>query len=123
MKTEEFLKLLVQQTPEIRVLLDVGAQMLELQNEDLVRCWLKLTQAPNIEAAVYFNDKDELMVLQRSGTPSSFYSSPFAQQLDKCIVYLDDGHTRGTDLKLPRHTRALVTLGSKVTKDRLLQGQ
>lgn len=116
----QFLKLLVSQKPEIRVLLDVGAQMLELQNEELVRCWLKLR--PDIEAAVYFNEEDELVALPQGGTPVPLYSSSFYQQLDRCIVYLDDGHTRGTDLKLPRNTRALVTLGPKVTKDRLLQG-
>jgi hypothetical protein len=110
----------VKQEPEIRVLLDVGAQMLELQNEELVKYWLELR--PDIDAAVYFNDRDELVILPQHGTPASFFSSPFAQQLDKCVVYLDDGHTRGTDLKLPRETRAAVTLGPKVTKDRLLQG-
>jgi hypothetical protein len=118
--TKELLKLLVNQEPEIRVLLDVGAQMLDLENEELVRYWLELR--PGIDAAVYFNDKDELVILPQHGTPVSFLSSPFAQQLDKCVVYLDDGHTRGTDLKLPRETRAAVTLGPKVTKDRLLQG-
>lgn len=118
--TREFLRLLVGQKPEIRVLLDVGAQMLEFRNEELVRCWLDLR--PDVEAAVCFNDQDELIVVSQNGTSSPFHSSPFSQQLDKCIVYLDDGHTRGTDLKLPRHTRALVTLGPKVTKDRLLQG-
>jgi hypothetical protein len=119
--TQEFLKLLANQTPEIRVLLDVGAQMLELKNEELVRCWLELRS--DVEAAVYFNDKDEIVVLSQNGSPSPLYASPYAQQLDKCLVYLDDGHTRGTDLKLPRDYRALVTLGPKVTKDRLLQGE
>ncbi|KAG8689701.1 hypothetical protein FRC11_001144 [Ceratobasidium sp. 423] len=119
--TKGFLELLGAQTPEIRVLLDVGAQMLELRNEELVRCWLDLRE--DIEAAVYFNDRDELMVLPRDRIPVLLSASPFAQNLDKCIVYLDDGHTRGTDLKLPRKTRALVTLGPKITKDRLLQGE
>ncbi|KAG9094361.1 hypothetical protein FRC07_011318, partial [Ceratobasidium sp. 392] len=117
---KEFLNLLVKQDPEVRVLLDVGAQMLELKNDELVKYWLKLR--PDVAAAVYFNDKDELVILPQNGSPTSFFSSPFSQQMDKCIVYLDDGHTRGTDLKLPRGTRAAVTLGPKVTKDRLLQG-
>ncbi|KAJ1300163.1 hypothetical protein OPQ81_011915 [Rhizoctonia solani] len=121
--TKGFLELLVSQKPEVRVLLDVGAQMLELKNEPLVRCWLDLVGSkPEVEAAVYFNDRDELVVLPQNGTPVPFNTSPFAQRLDKCLVYLDDGHTRGTDLKLPRDARALVTLGPKVTKDRLLQG-
>ncbi|CUA71821.1 Polycystin-1 [Rhizoctonia solani] len=120
LSTEEFLQLLVAQTREIRVLLDVGAQMLELQNEELVRCWLRLRA--DVDAAVYFNNRDELVVLSRAGKPVLLNTSPYAQKLNECLVYLDDGHTRGTDLKLPRGTRAMVTLGPKVTKDRLLQG-
>ena len=118
---EHFLELLVEQTPEIRVLLDVGAQMLEFKNRDLVIHWLSLM--PEIPAAVFFSNTDELAVLTQDGTIEPFISSPFNQQLDKCLVYLDDAHTRGTDLKLPRGTRAAVTVGPKVTKDRLLQGQ
>ncbi|KAG8739715.1 hypothetical protein FRC10_005234 [Ceratobasidium sp. 414] len=117
---KEFLNRLVTQDPEIRVLLDVGAQMLDLQNHELVKYWLGLR--PDVAAAVYFNSEDELVIMPQNGSSVSFFSSPFAQQLDKCIVYLDDGHTRGTDLDLPRDTRAAVTLGPKVTKDRLLQG-
>ncbi|EUC59846.1 large low complexity protein, putative, partial [Rhizoctonia solani AG-3 Rhs1AP] len=105
LSSKEFVELLVEQTPEVRVLLDVGAQMLELQNDELVRYWLDLKQ--DIEAAVYFNDRDELVVLPQNGTPVLLSTSPFAQQLDKCIVYLDDGHTRGTDLELPRDTRCM----------------
>ena len=117
----EFLKLLAEDPEDIRVLLDVGAQMLELQNDELVREWLCLRR--DVKAAVYFDENDELVVLPRDGQATPFSSSPFSEQMDKCIVYLDDGHTRGTDLKLPTHTRAAVTLGSNITKDRLVQGQ
>jgi hypothetical protein len=54
--------------------------------------------------------------------PLAFSLTENSIAVDKCIVYLDDAHTRGTDLKLPRDTRAAVTLGPKVTKDRLVQG-
>lgn len=118
--TENFLELLVSQTPEIRVLLDVGAQMLDLQNQKLAERWLSLV--PDIPAVVFFGVNDELAVLTRDGTLEPFVSSPFSQQLGKCLIYLDDAHTRGTDVKLPRDYRAAVTLGPKVTKDRLLQG-
>jgi hypothetical protein len=118
---EAFLRRLISQSPEIRVLLDVGAQMLELQNEDLARHWLSLR--PDISAAVFFNDSDHLTVVTQDGSIEPFISSPFSRQLDRCVVYLDDAHTRGTDLKLPRESRAAVTLGPKVTKDRLLQGE
>jgi hypothetical protein len=116
-----FLERLVQQDPEIRVLLDVGAQMLELQNEELARHWLSLR--PDVSAAIFFNDSDHLTVVTPDGTREPFISSPFNRQLEKCVVYLDDAHTRGTDIKFPRGMRAAVTLGPKVTKDRLVQGK
>ncbi|KAF9235920.1 hypothetical protein BU15DRAFT_89398 [Melanogaster broomeanus] len=118
--TREFLKMVVAQKPEIRVLLDVGAQMLDLQNLELAEAWLKLS--PDTLAAIYFNEDDELAVLTRDGATQLLLSSPFAQQLDRCVVYLDDAHTRGTDIKFPAGFRAAVTLGPKVTKDRLTQG-
>jgi hypothetical protein len=49
--------------------------------------------------------------------------SPFAKQMDQCLVYLDESHTRGTNLKLPADYRAIVTLGPGLTKDPLVQGQ
>jgi hypothetical protein len=115
-----FLQRLVYRDPEIRVLLDVGAQMLELQNEELARHWLSLL--PDVSAAIFFDDSDHLTVVTQDGTIEPFISSPFNRQLEKCVVYLDDTHTRGTDLKFPKGMRAAVTLGPKVTKDRLVQG-
>jgi hypothetical protein len=116
-----FLQRLVNQDPEIRVLLDVGAQMLELQNEELARHWLSLR--PDVSAAIFFNDSDHLTVVTPDGTIEPFISSPFNRQLEKCVVYLDDAHTRGTDLRFPQGTRAAVTLGPKVAKDILVQGE
>jgi hypothetical protein len=117
---KEFVKLINKQ-PQIRVLLDVGAQMLDLQNKELVQYWLDINQ--RAEAGIYFDDDDQLMVISRDGTIEPFRSSPYREQTGKCIVYLDDAHTRGTDLKLPRDWKAAVTLGRKVTKDRLVQGK
>ncbi|KAG8924836.1 hypothetical protein FRC02_010155 [Tulasnella sp. 418] len=119
---QSLLRLLVKQKPEIRVLLDVGAQILKLSNEEVVTQWLELNANPNIHAAVFFGPNDESYVRTRTGVIEEFVSSPFRQQLDKCILYLDDAHTRGTDFKLPSGIRAAVTLGPKVTKDRLVQG-
>ena len=94
--------------------------MLEMTNKQLVEHWLSLRR--DVVAGVFFDDADNLSVLTHDGVVESFYSSPFSQLLDQCIVYLDDAHTRGTDLKLPLSFRAVVTLGPKVTKDRLVQG-
>jgi Protein of unknown function (DUF3645) len=118
--TTALLKRLTKQDPEIRVLLDVGAQMLELQNEGLAQRWLSLR--PDVSAAIYFNESDRLVVVTPDGRVEPLISSPFNRQLEKCLIYLDDAHTRGTDLMLPQGTRAAVTLGPKVTKDKLIQG-
>jgi hypothetical protein len=119
-KVSHFIDTLIVQTPEVRVLLDVGAQMLELKNQELAEAWLRAKC--DAQAAVFVNDDDEIVVVSRDGTVEPLVSSPFAQQLDQCVVYLDDAHTRGTDVKLPSGFRAAVTLGPKVTKDRLTQG-
>ncbi|KAF9695776.1 hypothetical protein EKO04_006190 [Ascochyta lentis] len=106
--------------PEVRVILDVGALILEMNNTEVSRCWLSKRKDDRTEAVVFFKD-EELSVLDVSGRIESFQTSPFAKQLDRCLVYLDEAHTRGTDLKLPRDYRAAVTLGANLTKDRLVQ--
>lgn len=108
------------QEEDVTVLLDVGAQMLEYTNIQLARDWLK---AKHDKPAVVFFDDDEMQVLTQDGVLEPFFSSPFNRRLGECLVYLDDAHTRGTDLKLPKSARAAVTLGMNVTKDRLAQGQ
>ena len=94
--------------------------MLEMTNKQLIKQWLSLRQ--DITAGVFFDGADKLSVLSQDGVVEPLYSSPFSQRLHECIIYLDDAHTRGTDLKLPLNFRAMVTLGPKVTKDRLVQG-
>ncbi|KAJ6627951.1 hypothetical protein B0H10DRAFT_1992855 [Mycena sp. CBHHK59/15] len=113
----------VEQSPPVMVLLDVGAQVLELQNEEVARKWLELETRPSVEATVYFNSSDdEIRVVSRDGRIEPLASSLYRTQLEKTLVYLDEAHTRGTDFKFPGGTRAVVTLGPKLTKDKLVQG-
>ena len=72
---------------------------------------------------VFFDENDELNALNRAGYCESLQTSPFASQLDTCLVFLDQAHTRGMDLKLPSNYRAAVTLGPNLTKDSLVQGE
>jgi hypothetical protein len=112
--------LVTRQLPEIRVLLDVGAQILDSSNLQVATAWLDISRVA--AGAVYFDENDELAVLTRNGRTQLLSSSPLSQRLDRCVVYLDHAHTRGTDIKLPVGSRAAVTLGPKVTKDALVQG-
>ncbi|EXJ94346.1 hypothetical protein A1O1_02740 [Capronia coronata CBS 617.96] len=119
---ESLLAMVNEMDPPAQVILDVGAQILELGNLEVAREWLKRTQDhEKAQAVVFFNDHDELSVLDRKGRVEPLQTSPFAARLDVCLVFLDEAHTRGTDLKLPEFYTAAVTLGAQLTKDRLIQ--
>ncbi|SMY26080.1 unnamed protein product [Zymoseptoria tritici ST99CH_1A5] len=105
--------------PMPEVILDVGAQILD-GNRSVARAWLQLFGQEK-DAAVYCNDEDELTVVDRQGVTEALQTSPFASRLDRAIIFLDEAHTRGIDLKLPKTYRAAVTLGAGLTKDRLVQ--
>ena len=117
------LGLVVNEHPPIHVILDVGAQVLELGNREVAQLWLEMVTPQDAQAAVFFNRDDELVVLSRDDTEEPLMISSFAERLDQCLVYLDEAHTRGTDLKLSQKSRAAVTLGPKLVKDRLVQGK
>ena len=119
---ELLLQMVTELKPPLRVILDVGAQILDWKNEEIARKWLLRVPESEAQAVVFFNDYNDLSVLGRDGIIESLVVSPFAMQMDQCLVYLDEAHTRGTDLKLPSHYRAAVTLGPELTKDRLVQG-
>jgi hypothetical protein len=121
---EVLLNLVVSMEPPVQVILDVGAQILELDNAQVAAAWLKrVPESQGKKAVVYFNNRDELCVIDQQGCVESLQTSPYNQQLDLCLVFLDEAHTRGTDLKLPANYRAAVTLGPGLNKDRLVQGK
>ncbi|KAI0970201.1 hypothetical protein F4678DRAFT_462427 [Xylaria arbuscula] len=118
---ERFFQTVVNLESPTRVILDVGAQILELDNQQAAQAWLKMVTDDKTQAVVFVNDNDELCVIDRGGRLELLQTSSYATQLDSCLVFLDDAHTRGIDLKLPDDYRAAVTLGAHLTKDRLVQ--
>jgi hypothetical protein len=105
----------------IRVLIDAGAQILEMNNLQLVKAWLEIdSDAP---AAVYFDNNNKACVCYRQGKILPLVATSFADDLRECLVYLDEAHTRGTDLKLPPHAIGALTLGLGQTKDHTVQGK
>jgi hypothetical protein len=120
LKNKEMLQQISRNSSSIRVILDVGALMLELSNEQIVREWLILDH--NIKAGVFFDSDDRPMVIDRQNYRCCLEISKYKDKLSDCFVYLDQFHTRGTDLKFPSGTIGAVTLGRGVTKDHLMQG-
>ncbi|KAI0428953.1 hypothetical protein F5Y09DRAFT_357310 [Xylaria sp. FL1042] len=118
---ERFIKTVVDLERPTRVILDVGAQILELNNKQVAQTWLHMVTDTKTQAVVFVNDSDELCVIDRQGRLEPLQISLYATQLDSCLIFLDEAHTRGIDLKLPDDYRAAVTLGANLTKDRLVQ--
>ncbi|KAF5574117.1 hypothetical protein FPANT_11939 [Fusarium pseudoanthophilum] len=105
----------------IKILIDAGAQILEMENHQLAAAWLDVYH--EAQGAVYFDKNSRIMVRARfQKTPVPLLASSFADNLDKCVVYIDEAHTRGTDLKLPIYAQGAVTLGINSTKDQITQG-
>ncbi|THY36728.1 hypothetical protein D6D01_00185 [Aureobasidium pullulans] len=119
LSVRELLSLISEQSPLINVLIDVGAQVLEATNLQLVQQWLQIRA--DAKAAIYFDDRDEAMVLDRSGSTTPLRISPLSGKLDGCLFYIDEVHTRGIDLAIPMGAHAAVTLGPRLVKDRLTQ--
>lgn len=120
--SSQLLNTIAEMKPEPRVILDIGAQILELTNEQVATAWLELlSDRDDIRAAIFCNDLDELIVVDRLGRREPLQTSSFAKQMDVCLVFLDEAHCRGINLALPEWYQAAVILGAKLTKDRLAQ--
>lgn len=105
----------------IRILIDAGAFVLEMDNRQFVEAWLKHDN--EAQAAVFFGDQEKPWVLYRNKrVPMPLLATPFAENLEGCLVYLDEAHTRGTDLPLPVCAKGALTLGLNQTKDHTVQG-
>jgi hypothetical protein len=102
--------------PPAQVILDVGAQILELDNLGVAKYWLsKQPIEGDIQAVVFVNEDDDICVVDQIGRVEPLQISPFARRMKACFVFLDEAHTRGIDSTLPTQYRAAVTLGPDIT--------
>lgn len=104
---------------KIPVLLDAGA-LIKLDSKQVAMDWLNLTPQDHYDAAVYF-DSNILQTIERNGVVAAYDCSVYRDNLSRCLVYLDDVHTRGTDLKFHSGCRAAVTLCGNITRDKTVQ--
>lgn len=73
---------------QIRVLIDAGAQILEMDNFTLAQQWLRIDQT--VRAALYFDEENKPWILTQEGRRTPLLASPFADDLSQCLVYLDE---------------------------------
>lgn len=119
--SENIITLLVAQ--DIHILIDVGALVIDLNNKEFAKTLLEhVGSVCNFDGVVYFNSQSGIMmVLLKDGTNISLDSSHYASNLQRCLMYLDKYHTRGTDLRIPYGCREALALGADLPKDRLFQ--
>lgn len=128
-KRQNLIELSRQQAAQGRELNDIQANINEgralsiddLDNEHDAPKWLDLSPDETRQGVIFMNDVDEIMVVVRqSGIVEPFITSPFANNIEAYLVFLDEALTRGIDLVLPDHYQAATTLDPKITKDRLV---
>lgn len=71
----------------IRILIDSGAQILEMTNAELVQAWLEMDKRAT--AALYFNG-DRPYIMSQAGHSMPLSVSPYADNLKEVLVYLDE---------------------------------
>ncbi|EED21984.1 conserved hypothetical protein [Talaromyces stipitatus ATCC 10500] len=80
------LQMVTNMTPPTQVILDVGAQILE-SNQEVAKEWLKLLPEARCQAIVFIDDNDELNVLDRKGIVEPLLISPFAKQMENFVMF------------------------------------
>ena len=104
---------------KLDVLLDPGALVMQKSNEKFASEWLKLRIDKT--AVVYYDANNNIMAMTQHGSVIRFAVSPYVMDMSNCLLYLDDIHTRGSDFKLPITSKAALTLGKGLAKDKFLQ--
>ncbi|CAE7821814.1 unnamed protein product [Symbiodinium sp. CCMP2592] len=95
-----------------------------MSNQELAEEWLKTRRGRGLrdkEAAIFFDANNTASVVNEFGKVMSLAVSPYERSLDRCLLYLDDVHCRGCDFRMPRASKAVVTLGRGMQKDKLVQ--
>ena len=96
----------------IRMLLDAGAQILELDNISLAKAWLE--EDTDAEAAVFFGEDERARVVYRDNKVQPLAASPFNDNLGACVVYL-------VSLPCPRKIQnACILLYFALLSDRII---
>ncbi|KAI1181675.1 hypothetical protein F5B17DRAFT_424126 [Nemania serpens] len=92
-----------------------------MDNQELAHTWLLVDS--KAKAVVYFRNDNRAWVHYRNNTKEDvpLLATPLAEDLSGCNVFLDEGHTRGVDLRLPTNACGAVTLALKLTKDHAVQ--
>ena len=112
--------------PPLRALIDVGALVTGMSNEEVAEELLKLdsrNKTPRFEACVFLNEHDIEMVMIRKGMETTRLSySPYKDKPELRFTFYDQIHTTGIDIKQSPDAHAAVTIGKDLTIRDFAQG-
>ena len=106
--------------PSVHALIDTGALITNMENEEVARFLLKHLP-PSFEAVVYLDKLDRQMVVLRSNN-LVVPSSQCGVALSRRFTFFDQVHTTGTDVKQCATATAVVTLGKDMVFRDYAQG-
>eukprot|EP01036_Dinobryon_divergens_P022332 gene22332-30577_t len=96
-------------------LIDAGGLIVGRNNRDVAK-----ELAKHFSAVVYFDtDKSNWYVVDKIGRQWVLSNSPIRER--DAFVYFDDRRCRGSDMKLKPNAHAMLTIGPKMCKDKLMQ--
>ncbi|KAK8031633.1 hypothetical protein PG990_001367 [Apiospora arundinis] len=104
----------------IRILIDAGAYILDMDNESVVEQWLDIDK--QAKAAVYFKSDNRAWVKYRGKrkTEAPLLATPFADKLEDCRVSRLGAH-KGDRHEIPPSAKGALTLALGQTKDHTVQ--
>ncbi|KAN0111100.1 hypothetical protein V8E51_007487 [Hyaloscypha variabilis] len=79
LNADALIQIAVESDPQYPMMLDVGAQVIELHNEEVAQIWLERSSPADIQAAIFFDHQNELCVLSRDGEKESLLISDKGQ--------------------------------------------
>jgi hypothetical protein len=102
-----------------RALIDAGGLLAGATNAEVAEFLLQcLPKNAKFQGVVFFDER-QWSVLQRSGRKLPLNQSPVREC--ECFALFDEARCRGADLKLAHDAMAILTLGPKCCKDKLMQ--
>ncbi|RNF23641.1 uncharacterized protein Tco025E_02741 [Trypanosoma conorhini] len=107
--------------PPYHALIDAGALITNMENEDVARYLLSRLPPALFDGVVFLDNKDRQMMLQRgNGTKVPVAQSGVA--LTRRFTFFDQVHTTGTDVRQAASVTAVVTLGKDMVFRDYAQG-
>jgi len=108
-------------TPPIHALIDTGALITGMDNEQVAHYLLEYLPASRFEGVVYLDRSDRKMFLQRS-SGKSLLLSQCGVDPSRRFTFYDQVHTTGMDIKQTPDAVAVVTVGKDMTFRDYAQG-